>query len=104
MKNLLIFVFAIAFIAPSCKKSSSTTSYMNTGTIKGPSPFMTSCGGAYWIVIDGVAARTTFNTLPTSSGIDLSTATFPISVKLNWHYVTPNTCAIIVVDDIVKTD
>lgn len=104
MKPIIVLLLAIALISPSCKKSSKTTSYMNTGTIKGPSPFMTACGAAYWIEIDSVNARTTFNSLPPGSGIDLSTATFPVNVKLNWHYVMPNTCSIIVIDGIEKVE
>jgi|SRR5579872_627092 len=110
MKPILILLFALVLISPSCKKSSkttsttTTTSYMSTGTIKGPSMFMTACGAAYWIVIDTVNARTTFDSVPVGSGIDLSTATFPINVKLNWHYVLPNTCSIIIIDAIEKVE
>ena len=104
MKHILILVAGIVLISVSCKKSSKTTAYSNSAVIKGPSLFMTACGGAYWIVIDTLNARTTFNSLPAGSGIDLTTATFPINVKLNWHYQEPNTCAVIVIDAIEKID
>ena len=105
MKNLLILLIVIATIFPSCKKSSKTTSYMNTGEITGPDYGMTYCSGGYFIKVDGVSGPIRFNTLPASSGIDLTTSTFPINVKLNWHYqTTPDPCGIIVVDAIAKVD
>jgi hypothetical protein len=104
MKHILILLAGIVFISASCKKASKTTTYSNNAVIKGPTLFMTACGGAYWIVIDTVNARTTFNSLPAGSGIDLTKAIFPMNVKLNWHYQEPNTCAVIIIDAIEKTD
>ncbi|MEI8279701.1 MAG: hypothetical protein WCG87_08035 [Bacteroidota bacterium] len=110
MKHLLLMLAAIVIVTSSCRKNENavnnkiSTNYAYTATIKGPSPFMTACSGLYWIVIDGVTYRTTFDTLPANSGIDLSTATFPISVKLNWHFQNPNNCYIIIVDDIMKVN
>ena len=110
MKHLLFLFAAIVIVTSSCRKNENsisnkiTTNYAYTATIKGPSPFMTACGGLYWIEIDGVPYRTTFDTLPSNSGIDLTTATFPMNVKLNWHYQLPNNCYIILVDDIMKVN
>lgn len=107
MKYLIILLLAVLSTTPSCKKSSKTTTYMNTATITGPDLTMTVCSGGYWIAIDGISAPARFNTLPAGSGIDLTTATFPIHVKLNWHHqsgVDPGPCNIIIVDAIVKTD
>src|ERR1022692_1321203 len=105
MKHLFILLIAITIVAPSCTKSSKTTSYMNTATISGPDMTMTMCSGGYRIQVDGATGPVRFNTLPSGSGIDLTTATFPVSVKLNWHYATsPDPCGIIVVDAIEKAD
>ena len=106
MKNLLILLIAIATIFPSCKKSSkATTTYTNTGIIAGPDYGMTMCSGGYFITVTGVTGPIRFNTLPSGSGIDLTTSTFPINVKLNWHYqTTPDPCGIIVVDAIARAD
>jgi hypothetical protein len=71
---------------------------MNTGIIKGPSLLMNDCSAAFMITIHGVDSLATFNTLPAGSGIDLSTATFPINVKLNWHHLAGNQCGVVVID------
>lgn len=103
---LFMLMIAVAAVA-GCRKGgdgNKTTNYSYTGVIKGQSPFMTQCGGAYWIEINGVNARTTFNSLPAGSGIDLATATYPMNVKLNWHYEVPNTCFIIVIDGVEQVN
>ena len=104
MKNLAIILIAAAALVSSCKKSRTATSFSSTGVIKGSSPFMRSCGGNYWIVIDDTLGGCTFDSLPAGSGIDLSTTTFPINVTLNWHYQTPEACSIVVIDAIEKVD
>ena len=104
MKNFAIILIAAAVLVSSCKKSRTATSFSSTGVIKGSSPFMRSCGGNYWIVIDDTLGGCTFDSLPAGSGIDLSTTTFPINVKLNWHYQTPEACSIVVIDAIEKVD
>ncbi len=94
--NSLIFV---TLLFCGCRKSSSTTTYMNTATIKGQNLTTTACGGAYWITIHGATdSLAQFNTLPAGSGIDLTTATFPINIKLNWHNIPGNACNVIVID------
>ena len=58
-----------------------------------PKPIDEACGAAYRITIHSsfeVGAQ--FNTLPSGSGIDLSTATFPLEVKINWHHNTGSSC------------
>ncbi len=103
MKYFLVFMLCVISISPACKKSSST-SYMNTATITGPDMGMTVCSGGYFITIDGITAVTRFNTLPSGSGIDFTTATFPINVKLNWHHPAgdPGPCNIIIIDAIAR--
>ena len=66
---------------------------MNTATIIGQNLSMTACGAAYRMIIHGsseVGAQ--FNSLPSGSGIDLTTATFPLEVKINWHHNTGSSC------------
>lgn len=54
---------------------------------------MTACGAAYRITIhNSFEVGAQFNTLPSGSGIDLSTATFPLEVKINWHHNTGSSC------------
>jgi hypothetical protein len=106
MRYLLVLI-AGGIIFSSCHKTSRSTAYRDTGTILGQAPFMTACGGAYWIRINDTAAgRTTFDTLPTGCGIDPNFPTFSDSIKvnLNWHYMTPNNCDIIVVDAIERAE
>ncbi len=92
MKRFIIILLCATLAFVACKKSSSTT-YMNTATIKGPNYTMPACGAAYLITIHGVTdSGAQFNTLPSGSGIDLTTATFPINIRLNWHHNTGNFC------------
>ncbi len=109
MKRLFFFLIVIVFISQSCSKNNNNNSvsvnprsaamtFMNTGVIKGPSLFMNDCTAAFLITINGVDSFASFNALPAGSGIDLSTATFPINVKLNWHHLAGNPCGVIVID------
>ncbi len=101
MKFLLIALIIVTPFFCGCRKTSSTTAYTSTAYITGPDYGMTMCSGGYFIKIDTVTTLTRFSTLPASSGIDLATATFPIHVRLNWHYqTTPDPCGIIVIDAI----
>ena len=111
MKRLFLILIAIVFVAQSCTKSHNNSSvsvdprspamtFMNTGVIKGPSLFMNDCTAAFLITINGVDSFASFNALPAGSGIDLSTATFPLNVKLNWHHLAGNPCGVIVIDAI----
>ncbi len=104
MKYFLILVLCLLTISPSCKKSSGSMTYMNTATITGQDLTMTPCSGGYFISIDGISAISRFYTLPAANNIDLTTATFPINVKLNWHHPAgdPSPCNVIIVDAIVK--
>jgi hypothetical protein len=105
MKRLFFLLIVIAASFSACKKSSSIN-YKNTATITGPDLTMTVCSGGYWIDIDGLSAKYRFRELPVGSGIDLSTATFPIRVKLNWHADgdPPSPCGVIIIDAIAKAN
>ena len=93
MKYLLLITLSIGCLFSSCKKSSSSTSYMNAATIKGPNYTVPACGAAYFIVVHGIAdSEAQFDTLPSGSGIDLTTATFPINVRINWHHNNDDAC------------
>jgi len=104
MKYALLIIATLAVLLPACKKTSKTTTYMSTGTIMGPEPFMTPCDAQYWIKIDDSTAGRTFDTLPAGSGINpaLATPSSPIHVKLNWH--NTGTCLRVVIDAVEKTD
>ncbi len=105
MKHLFILFIAIAVIFPSCRKCHKKNSiYTSSATITGPDLGMTSCSGGYWIQIDATTVTNRVETLPAGSGIDLTTATFPIRVNLNWHYNTPNPCGFIIVDAITMAN
>jgi hypothetical protein len=105
MKRFLIFAFVISFTAPSCTHHSKTPTYQHTAVITGPDLTMTPCSGGYWIALDGSVPNARFLTLPAGSGIDLTTATFPIKVKLNWHVTgDPNACNDITIDAIAKAE
>ena len=94
MKHLFTILIAAAIALPSCKKTSSASStFMNTATIKGPNLTMPPCGAAFLITIHGAAdTGAQFNAVPAGSSINLSTAAFPINVKINWHHNTGSIC------------
>jgi hypothetical protein len=100
MKYALAAAFCAIMMFSGCKKDTSSAVYAYSGTIMGKSAFATTCGGTYWIVIDSLHQRTTFNAVPSGSGVDLSANIFPIRVNLNWHYANPNICDEIVIDQI----
>ena len=111
MKQMIVLLFALFIIVSGCKKNSKSTSvtasttYSYTGTITGPDLGMTSCSGGYFITISGISGTLRFNTLPSGSGIDLTTATIPVNVKLNWHFASdPHPCGIIIIDAITRAD
>lgn len=104
MKQTILVLIALLAICNSCRKSSSG-GYSNTATIKGYDYSATVCGGTYWIVIHGITdSLASFDSLPASSGIDLSTATFPLNIRLNWHLRSPDLCNVIVVDGAARMD
>ena len=103
--KILGFSLVLAGLLTACHKSSRTTTYMNLATITGPNVMVPECGAAYRITIHGISdSMAEFNTLPTGSGINLVTATFPINVKINWHHNSGTFCDttvnIITVDEI----
>ncbi len=111
MKRFLIILIAIAFISPSCNKTTSlagkktnTVYHKSTAVIHGLSPLTMGamCYGKYSITINDSTAHSTFDTLPSNSGIDLSAATFPMNVKLNWHNTSD--CGMVIIDAIEKVN
>ncbi len=100
MKNFLIAIFSVVILVTGCTKSHKTTvTYMNTGIITGPDLGMTVCSEGYFITVTGVPGIIRLSGVPSGCGIDLTTATFPLNVKLNWHY-SSEACGIIAVDAI----
>ncbi len=101
MRYPLILLIAVATFFASCSKSNSV-SYKYTATITGPDLTMTVCSGGYLITIDGVSGPIRFTKLPAGSTLDLTTATFPVHVRLNWHWEgdPPSPCGIVYIDAI----
>ncbi len=93
MFRYLIVFSLFLFSTMACRKSAPRLAYMNTATITGQNLSMMVCGAAYKITIHGTGdVGAQFNTLPSGSGIDLSTASFPLEVKINWHHNTGSSC------------
>jgi len=109
MSKAILFIGVIAIAACACKKSNSSTTYMNIAKITGPNLTMTACGELYMITIHGVTdSMGQFDSLPSGSGINLSTATFPVNVKINWHRNTGDLCDTalnyIIIDNVTLAD
>ena len=105
MRPLLFLLLAtLALTYAGCKKKTTTTSYMSTGTIMGQEPFMTPCDAKYWIIIHDSTAGRTFDTLPAGCGINPKFPVFSdsIHVRLNWH--NTGSCLKVVVDAIERAD
>ncbi|MEL6535243.1 MAG: hypothetical protein AAFQ98_07530 [Bacteroidota bacterium] len=59
-------------------------SFESTATIEGFDMTLCGCCGGYIINIEGQDGIRRFEVLPSGSDIDLETADYPISVKLDW--------------------
>ena len=113
----IISLLLLTCLIVSCTKSDKVVAakpaivYENTATIIGQDMALCACCGDWKIIIDNMVYPANvplpfvhqFKFLPASSNIDLSTATFPLLVKINWS-VDNNTCngnfGRIVIDDI----
>lgn len=81
--NFKIFCLAIVFLSVisfSCRDDENT--FQSAGLITGPDYGYCACCGGYFIEITDSMYH--FDNLPSSSGIDLSDSTFPISVNIDW--------------------
>ena len=79
---MILSMFLLALMA--CKKEKH---FMNEGKITGYDMRMCMCCGGYYIDINSNTYR--FYDLPENSGIDLTNATLPIYVELDWKKVEP---------------
>jgi hypothetical protein len=79
-KWLIILSLSIGVIS-SCEKEER---YQSSGVITGPDMRFCACCGGYFIEIED--SNYNFETLPSSSGIDLLKDTFPINVNLDWTF------------------
>lgn len=80
MKKLIIPFCMSLFLITACKKEKSL---MSTGQITGADARMCACCGGWFINIENETYR--FYELPGGSNLDLTTASFPIDVELNWN-------------------
>ena len=93
MKPFIATLIFAVLIFSACKKAKTTDAFMNTATITGPNLTMLACGAAFIIKIHGISdSGAQFNAMPSGSSVNLSTASFPINVKINWHHNTGNSC------------
>jgi hypothetical protein len=82
MKAIKIIFLVLIMIA--CTKENSD--YKSVGTVTGNDPRMCACCGGWIIVIEDVIYL--IDSIPKDSNIDLSTETFPVTVKLDWQLVS----------------
>lgn len=84
MKYRIIFLvsFILILFLFSCKKENAD--YQSAGVISGPDLAFCACCGGYFIELNDSTYH--FDSLPSASEIDLTTAIFPIEVKLDWEY------------------
>jgi len=64
--------------------------YMSQGTITGQDIRACVCCGGWFISIGETIYE--FQTLPSGSGINLETETFPFNVRLDWKFPSGNSC------------
>ena len=93
---MIFCLFLLALMA--CKKEKH---FMNEGKITGYDYRKCSCCGGYYIDINSNTYR--FYVLPENSNFDLTNATFPINVELDWKKVEPGCLGDeIILEDIKK--
>jgi hypothetical protein len=80
--------FLLLFIMIACNKENDD--YKSTGTITGYDLRMCVCCGGWIIIIDD--GQYLIDSIPDNSDIDLTKATFPLKVKLDWQLIT-NGCS-----------
>jgi hypothetical protein len=79
-KNCIVFLFTLALATIACNKNNDT---LEAATITQRDFSYCACCGGFFIEIDGVQRR--FETIPSSSTIDLQTITLPLEVKVRWQ-------------------
>ena len=79
-KNCIVFLFTLALATIACNKNNDT---LEAATITQRDFSYCACCGGFFIEIDGVQRR--FETIPSSSTIDLETITLPLEVKVRWQ-------------------
>jgi hypothetical protein len=83
-----IRIISLIFIMMACNKENDD--YKSVGTVTGFDGTMCACCGGWIINIE--SARYLIDSMPKDSGLDLSTETFPVTVKLDWQLVN-NGCS-----------
>lgn len=95
MKPILILSTLLLVGVCACRKEAKKTTsvFMNEATITGPNMTAQMCGAAYLIRLHGIAdSIAEFDSVAATSALSLSTAAFPVNIKLNWHHNASNTC------------
>lgn len=82
IEKLLYIVLLFFVILVACEKEGND--YQSDAVITGPDFGQCICCGGYFITIGD--SNYHFDSLPVTSDIDLSSSTFPISVRLDWLY------------------
>ena len=100
MKNKFAALTFITFFTLTVSCSKDKANFQSHGTITGPDYRECLCCGGWFIDISDSTYN--FDKLPASSNIDLTTATFPIQVKLDWSL--KNTCGNIQYIDIMRIE
>ena len=100
MKSIIttLVIIAVTVITISCSKDKAN--FQSNGIITGPDYRECSCCGGWFIDISDTIYN--FDNLPASSNIDLTLATFPIPVKLDWSL--GRTCGDIQYIDIIRIE
>lgn len=85
-KRSIFLILTFVFLFLGCDKSDSKTTpeFESTALITGEDFALCPCCGGWFITISGEQTTYRFDQLPPNSNINLSTATFPLAVKMNW--------------------
>jgi len=77
-------IFSFVVLAGMIASCENEDSFQSAGVITGPDIRECICCGGYFVEIEDTTYS--FDVLPSSSKIDLTTDTFPINVNLDWSY------------------
>ncbi len=100
--KILSVLIIFLFIFTACNNDDDqTTTYDSVGLITGVDIGTCACCGNWRIEIEDEPDIRQFVDLPSNSEIELSTASFPISVSLNWNE-TDFVCDFILITEIIE--
>ena len=84
INSIKVFVGFFLFLGIALSCENNDHEFQSTALITGTDLRYCMCCGGYLITLEDSTFN--FDSLPSASGIDLTTETFPVAVELDWSY------------------